>query len=122
MHRLPHKRFPFINVLVDTVYMTVMHKLLFAYMHDCNPNPNPNPHSAQCYFCLVYSHFQTFYLARGQAGTGRCVYSSIIRPKCWGIIFPLWGRIPSLREKNERTENSKKIITHTHTKKMKRKK
>ena len=35
----------------------------------------------------------------------RGVYSSIIRPKHWGIIFPLWGRIPSFGKKKK--ESSK---------------
>ena len=31
----------------------------------------------------------------------RGVYSSIIRLKCWGIIFPLWGRILSFEQKKK---------------------
>ena len=37
----------------------------------------------------------------------RGAYSSIIRPKYWGIIFLLWGGIPSFGRKKERKENSK---------------
>ena len=41
----------------------------------------------------------------------RGVYSSIIRLKRWGIIFPLWGRIPSFGgKKEERKENLKEIV------------
>ena len=36
----------------------------------------------------------------------RGVYSSIFRPKRWGITFSLWGRIPSLGKKGKKKNNN----------------
>ena len=46
----------------------------------------------------------------------RGIYSSIICPKHLGITFSLWGRIPSLREKE------KKKLNYNNGKKKKKKK
>ena len=50
------------------------------------------------------------YCCEGRSVTIRGVYSSIIRPKCWGIFFPLWGRIPSFgRKKKKKKEKKRKF-------------
>ena len=48
-----------------------------------------------------YSKFSILGLFSIEPRLPRGVYSSNIRPKCWGIIFQLWGRISSFWEKKK---------------------